>query len=405
MPWLAGTALLHSAIVVERRDALKSWTILLAILTFSLSLMGTFLVRSGILSSVHAFAVDPARGVFILVLLALAIGGSLLLYGLRAPTLKMGGLFAPLSREGALVLNNLLLACATATVLIGTLYPLFLDVLNAGKVSVGPPFFNATFVPLMIPLVVAMGIGPLLSWKRADLAGALGRLAAAAGLAALAALAALWQHGAGPVMALAGMALAAWAVFGALVELAERLRLFRVPFADSLSRARALPRAAWGMTFAHAGLGLAIAGMTGSTCWVSERIQLARPGDTIAIAGYDLTFQDIQPVTGPNYTAQRGHFLIRHDGQPLGTLAPEQRHYTVTGMPLTHAAIRTTAVSDLYLALGDPDATGAWTIRLYHHPLVPWLWLGGILMVVGGLLSLSDRRLRIGAPTTKRQPA
>lgn len=403
MPWLAGTALLHSAIVVEKRDALKTWTILLAILTFSLSLMGTFLVRSGILSSVHAFAVDPARGIFILVLLSLAIGGSLLLYGLRAPALKAGGLFAPISREGGLVLNNLLLSCATATVLIGTLYPLFLDVLDAGKVSVGAPFFNSTFVPLMIPMVAAMVVGPMLSWKRADLAGALARLAAAAGLTALCVLYALWQQGTGQVMALVGIGLAAWAFFGAWAEWAERVRLFRVPLAESVERMRALPRAAWGMTLAHAGLGLAIAGMTGSGCWVGEVIQLARPGETVPIAGYELHFDAIAPAEGPNWSAQRATFTITRDGRAVGTLSPEQRHYTVTGMDLTHAAIRTGAAADLYLALGDSDGKGAWTIRLWHHPLVPWLWLGCALMVAGGVVSLSDRRLRVGAPTVRRR--
>ncbi len=401
MPWLAGTALLHSSIVVEKRDALKSWTILLAILTFSLSLMGTFLVRSGILSSVHAFAVDPARGVFILALLSVAIGGSLLLYALRAPALKAGGLFAPVSREGALVINNLLLASATATVLIGTLYPLFLDVLNAGKVSVGPPFFNATFVPLMIPMVAAMVVGPLLPWKRADLAGALTRLALAGALTLLVVLIACWQRGGPSAMALAGIALAAWAVFGALAEWAGRIGLFRLPAAESLARARALPRAAWGMTFAHAGLGVAIAGMVGASAWVDERILTARPGDVIPLAGYSLSFESVGEATGPNYTARRGRFTVSRDGHVLGILEPEQRHYTVTGMDLTHAAIRTSATDDLYLALGDGDGSGALTLRLYHHPLVPWLWFGGLMMVAGGLLSLSDRRLRIGAPATR----
>ncbi|MEI6558415.1 MAG: heme lyase CcmF/NrfE family subunit [Rhodospirillaceae bacterium] len=405
MPWLAGTALLHSSIVVEKRDALKSWTILLAILTFSLSLMGTFLVRSGILSSVHAFAVDPARGVFILGLLSVAIGGSLLLYAVRAPALKAGGLFAPVSREGALVLNNLLLASATATVLIGTLYPLFLDVLGAGKVSVGAPFFNATFVPLMCPLVAAMVVGPLLPWKRADLGGALARLGFAAGLSALIVVFAWWLRDGSSALALIGIGLAAWAFFGALAEWAGRIGLFRLPPAESLARARALPRGAWGMTLAHAGLGLAIAGMVGAGAWVDERILLARPGDVVPLAGYALTFDGVEPATGPNYTARRGHFTVSRDGRVLGILEPEQRHYTVTGMDLTHAAIRTSATSDLYLALGDGDGSGAWTLRLYHHPLVPWLWLGGLLMVAGGLVSLSDRRLRIGAPSARKKAA
>ena len=405
MPWLAGTALLHSSIVVERRDALKSWTILLAILTFSLSLMGTFLVRSGILSSVHAFAVDPARGVFILGLLSVAIGGSLLLYALRAPALKAGGLFAPVSREGALVINNLLLASATATVLIGTLYPLFLDVLGAGKVSVGPPFFNATFVPLMVPLVAAMVVGPLLPWKRADLGGALARLVAAAGLTALVVVAAYWRHGGQSALALLGIGLAAWAFFGALAEWVARVGFFRLPPAESLANLRSLPGAAWGMTLAHAGLGLAIAGMVGSSAWVDERILMAKPGDTIPLAGYELKFESIDQATGPNYAAKRARFTLSRGGGALGVLEPEQRHYTVTGMDLTHAAIRTSAFDDLYLALGDSDGKGSWTLRLYHHPLVPLLWLGGLLMVAGGLVSLCDRRLRIGAPAARKRAA
>ena len=237
MPWLAGTALLHSAIVVEKRDALKSWTVLLAILTFVLSLIGTFLVRSGVLTSVHAFAVDPARGVFILLLLTVATVGALLLYAIRAPSMKMGGLFAPISREGALVLNNLLLSTATATVFLGTLYPLFLDAIDAGKVSVGPPFFNSTFIPLMVPLIAAMSFGPLLAWKRADLAGALSRLKFAAVLTVICVLGALYAYQGGPVMALLGVAMAAWAFFGAIFEFADRIRLFRAPLGDSLRRA------------------------------------------------------------------------------------------------------------------------------------------------------------------------
>jgi cytochrome c-type biogenesis protein CcmF len=258
----------------------------------------------------------------------------------------------------------------------------------------------------MIPLVMAMAVGPLLSWKRADVGAVLGRLGLAAGLTAVTVLAALWVHGGGgPVMALVGIALAAWAVFGALVELAERVWVFRVPLRESASRALALPRAAWGSTLAHAGLGIAIAGMTGSAFWVSERIQLAHPGEVVTIAGYQLTFKGVEPATGPNYTAERATFTVSRNGQALGVLTPEQRHYTVTGMNLTHAAIRTTGYSDLYLALGDGDGNGNWTIRLYHHPLVPWLWFGGLIMALGALVSLSDRRLRIGAPAARRRPA
>ena len=401
MPWLAGTALLHSAIVVEKRDALKTWTILLAIITFSLSLMGTFLVRSGILTSVHAFAVDPARGVFILVLLAIATGGSLLLYSLRAPTLKAGGVFAPVSREGSLVLNNLLLSTATATVFIGTLYPLFLDVLELGKVSVGAPFFNSTFVPLMIPMVAAMAVGPFLSWKRGDLAGAMGRLWVALVVTALAVLYALWAVG-GPVMALIGVAMGAWAFVGSLVEFAERIRLFRAPAAESWNRAVNLPRSAWGMTIAHAFLGIGIMGMTATSSWNSELIKGMKPGDTAEIAGYTLTFDGVRQAAGENYRADVGSFTLRRDGAVIATLQPERRSYPVSRQTTSETAIHTTWKSDVYVALGDPDPQGLWVVRMYHHPLLPWIWIGGLGLVFGGVVSLSDRRFRIGAPERRR---
>ncbi|WP_431855051.1 heme lyase CcmF/NrfE family subunit [Azospirillum sp.] len=402
MPWLAGTALLHSAIVVEKRDALKTWTILLAIITFSLSLMGTFLVRSGILTSVHAFAVDPARGVFILVLLALATGGSLLLYSFRAPTLKAGGVFRPISREGSLVLNNLLLSTATATVFIGTLYPLFLDVLNLGKVSVGAPFFNSTFVPLMIPLVAAMGVGPFLAWKRGDLPGVMGRLWVALVVTALAVLGTVWAMG-GPVMALVGIAMGAWALVSALTEFAERIRLFRVPAGESWSRAANLPRSAWGMTIAHAFLGIGIMGMTATSSWNAELIKGMKPGDTATVAGYTLHFENVRPGFGENYRAEVGTFRVTKDGKVIATLEPERRSYPVSRQTTSETAIHTTAFADLYVALGDPDAQGLWVVRIYHHPLLPWIWIGALGLVFGGLVSLSDRRFRIGAPERRRK--
>ena len=400
MPWLAGTALLHSAIVVEKRDALKTWTVLLAIITFSLSLMGTFLVRSGILTSVHAFAVDPARGVFILILLAIATGGSLLLYSVRAPSLKTGGLFAPVSREGSLVLNNLLLSTATATVFIGTLYPLFLDVLDLGKVSVGPPFFNATFIPVAIPMVVAMVVGPFLAWKRGDLLGALTRLwSAGVATVACVAVAAYVTNGGGPLLALVGVGLAAWAFFGSLAEFAERIRLFRIPVKDSWNRAVNLPRSTWGMTIAHASLGIAIAGMTGTSAWQSETIKAMKPGDDATVGAYAVHFDSVGMVQGPNYSAEQGVFTVTRDGQHIATLTPQRRSYPVTRMTTTEAAIHTTWLSDVYVALGDPTQNGtAWTVRLYHHPLVPWIWIGSLGLMVGGLVSLSDRRFRVGAP-------
>jgi len=404
MPWLLGTALLHSAIVVEKRDTLKVWTILLAILTFSLSLVGTFIVRSGLLTSVHAFATDPARGLYILVLLCITIGGSLLLFALRAPNLKAGGFFAPVSREGGLVMNNLLLAIACATVFLGTLYPLFLEAFGGGKVSVGAPFYNATFVPVMLPLVLLMAAGPFLAWKRSDLMGVLGRLKLAGAGAIGAAILAYAIQG-GPAWALFGMGLAAWLFVATLSEWAERIKLFRVPLAQSWARMTGLPRSAHGMTLAHAGMAIAIAGMVGASLWKQEEIRVMRPGESVTVAGYEYTFQSVTPMQGPNYRADRGHFEVSKNGIPVASLFPEKRLYDVQDMPTTEAAIHTTGVADLYAVLGDPDGTGGWTVRIYFEPLVPWLWLGSLVMMIGGFVSLTDRRLRIGAPTRRRAAA
>ncbi len=403
MPWLAGTALLHSAIVVEKRDALRGWTILLAILTFALSLLGTFIVRSGVIVSVHSFASDPARGLFILALLAMAIGGPLLLFALRAPALAGGGLFAPVSREGGLLLNNLLLGTAAATVFIGTLFPLFGEAFGV-TVSVGPPYFNLVFGVLIVPLVVLMPAGMLLPWKRGDLAGVAARLWLAGAALLAAVLMVLWMAG-GPAWAVFGVGLAAWLLVGTLVELAERIKLRRGSFAASLRRARELPRAAYGMTLAHAGLAVLILGVTGSSAWKQEEIRLMRPGETVTTAGYTYRFEGVETVQGPNYRAERGRFTVTLDGSPVTTLEPEKRVYPVQNMPTTEAAIRTNGLADLYAVLGDPDGSGAWTVRLYHEPLVPWIWAGILIMAAGGLVSLSDRRLRVGAPGGRRAAA
>ncbi|MFO1073000.1 MAG: heme lyase CcmF/NrfE family subunit [Geminicoccaceae bacterium] len=399
MPWLAATALLHSAIVVEKRDALKSWTVLLAILAFSLSLLGTFLVRSGVLTSVHAFATDPARGVFILCLLIVAIGGSLLLYAWRAPALKGGGLFAPISREGGLLLNNLLLATAAATVLLGTLYPLILDTLGGPKISVGAPFFNATFVPLMIPVLVAVPIGSMLAWKRGDLAGVLARLLAAMAVTLLAVLAWLWLHDPRTAMGALGIGLGIWVVAGSLNELALRLGV-GLPFSAArlLTRARGLPRSAWAMTLAHIGLGVLILGITVQSTGRVERILVLQPGETTELAGYQVRFEGVNEAKGPNYTARRATFTVTRDGAPVTVLHSDKRFYQVEGMPTTEAGIDTNLWRDLYLVLGDPAPGGGWAVRLYFNPLVLWIWGGAGLMALGGLISLTDRRLRVGAP-------
>jgi cytochrome c-type biogenesis protein CcmF len=405
MPWLVGTALLHSAIVVEKRDALKSWTILLAIVTFSLSLLGTFLVRSGVLSSVHAFAIDPSRGAFILALLVIVVGGSLTLYAIRAPQLKLGGLFAPISREGALVLNNLLLATGAATVFLGTLYPLFLDAIGGSKVSVGFPFFNATFVPLMWPLLLMVAVGPLLAWKRGDILGALGRLKVALGAAVVAMLVTTYVVDGGPVMAVLGIGLGLWLIAGSLVEWAERVKLFRTALGESWRRAVSLPRASWGMAIAHAGVGIFVLGVSASA-WQTERIETMHPGNSIDVAGYTLRYDGLSEGQGPNYRYQRGTFTVTRDGHPVVVMTPEKRFYPVQGTARAEAAIHTTGVADLYLAIGDVDGKDGIVVRAYYNPLVPWIWFGAMVMAFGGLVSLSDRRFRIGAPARRaRAPA
>jgi cytochrome c-type biogenesis protein CcmF len=403
MPWLAGTALLHSAVVVEKRGSLKSWTILLAILAFSLSLLGTFLVRSGVLTSVHAFAVDPARGVFVLALLGVAVGGSLALYAWRAPQLQGGGLFAPVSREGGLLLNNLLLATACATVLLGTLYPLLLETLGGPKISVGPPYFNATFAPLMVPLLAAMPVGAMLAWKRGDLAGVLGRLKAALAITAALVLVQLVLTRGSGVLATGGMALAVWVIAGSLVDLAGRVQLLRAPLAHSWQRARGLPRSAYGMTIAHIGIGVLVAGVTASSAWQSEAILVMRPGETEALAGYDFTLTGIVDRQGPNYVARRATFEVSRDGSSVATLMPEKRFYPVERQPTSEAGIDTGWLRDLYVVLGDPAGTdGGHAVRIYHNPLVMWIWAGVLIMGVAGALSLTDRRHRVGAPAPAR---
>ena len=400
MPWLAGTALLHSAVVMEKRGALKIWTILLAILAFSLSLIGTFLVRSGVLTSVHAFAVDPRRGIFILAILVLFIGGALLLYAVRAPLLKQGGLFAPISREGALVFNNLFLTSACATVFVGTLYPLALEALTNEKISVGPPFFNSTFGPLFVPLLLIMPFGPLLGWKRGDLLAAAQRLFAAAALAAVAVAAALaLQHGGGPVLAPFGVGLAVFVMAGALVDLAERTLFLRIPFGAALRRAAGLPRSAWGTAFAHFGIGATLFGIVAVTAWGGERIAALKPGETIDVAHYRLTFDGLLNRAGSNYRDLVGHFTVRRaSGDLLGAMEPSRRTFPARSMATTEAALMTRGLSQLYLSIGDPNPDGTLPVRLYFKPQVLMIWLGAVIMFIGGALSLSDRRLRIGAP-------
>jgi cytochrome c-type biogenesis protein CcmF len=398
MPWLAGTALLHSAVVMEKRNALKVWTILLAILTFSLSLLGTFLVRSGVLTSVHAFATDPTRGVFILLILCIFIGGSLTLYAWRASALKQGGLFAPISREGALVLNNLLLTTACATVFIGTLYPLALEVVTGDKISVGAPFFNLTFAPLFIPLMLAMPFGPLLAWKRGDILGAAQRLTAA-GITALIAIAVLWAWTrSGAALAPLAIGLAVFVILGALSDLAERTGLFRMPLSVTLRRARGLPRSSWGTVFAHAGVGVALIGIVCETTWNSEFIASMKTDDVARVGGYALKLDGITARQGPNFRENIAQFTVTLNGLPVSVMTPSKRNFTTRGSSTTEAALLTRGFSQLYISLGETGADGALAVRIYYKPLVLLIWFGPVLMAFGGLLSLSDRRLRVGAP-------
>ncbi|MCP3398333.1 heme lyase CcmF/NrfE family subunit [Bradyrhizobium sp. CCGB20] len=401
MPWLAGTALLHSALVMEKRNALKVWTILLSILTFSLSLLGTFLVRSGVITSVHAFATDPTRGVFILLILCLFIGGSLSLFAGRATSLKQGGLFAPISREGALVLNNLLLSVACAVVLFGTLYPLAMEALDL-KISVGAPFYNLTFAPLFALLLLAVPFGPMLAWKRGDLLGVTQRLLAA-GVAGLVAVAIVWGWASGgSTLAPLAIGLGVFVIAGAVTDLAERTGLFRLPFATTLHRARGLPRSAWGAAFAHAGLGVALIGIVCETTWNSEYIATMKQNDVAHVAGYDLKLDGLFSRQGPNFREMIAEFNVSRDGEKVSVMTPSKRSFTTRGSSTTEAALLTRGASQLYVSLGDATAEGGIAVRIYHKPLVLLIWWGPVLMAFGGMLSLSDRRLRVGAPKPAR---
>jgi cytochrome c-type biogenesis protein CcmF len=403
MPWIAGTALLHSAVVMEKRNALKVWTILLAILAFSLSLIGTFLVRSGVLTSVHAFATDPTRGIFILAILVFFIGGGFALYAWRAPMLKQGGLFAPISREGALVLNNLFLTSACATVFVGTLYPLALEALTGDKISVGPPFFNATFGPLFLPLLAIVPFGPLMAWKRGDLMAAAQRLLAAAMFAAVTIAAGFALMRGGPVLAPFGIGLAVFVMAGALTDIAERTMVFRIPFHAAFRRAVGLPRSTWGTAFAHFGLGVTLIGIVSVTAFGSERIAALKPGQTVEIAHLRLSFEGMVSRPGPNYSEVVGRFTVRRpSGEVIGMMEPSKRTFPARSMSTTEAALMTRGVSQLYLSLGDSNADGSIAIRLYYKPYVLMIWLGAVVMFIGGGLSLSDRRLRVGAPKPAR---
>ncbi|MEA2856625.1 MAG: cytochrome c-type biosis protein CcmF, partial [Methylobacteriaceae bacterium] len=401
MPWLAGTALLHCMSVMQKRDALKIWTIFLAILAFSLSLLGTFLVRSGVLTSVHAFANDPARGVFILAILVLFIGGALILFAVRANALVPGGVFAPVSREGALVLNNLLLTCACATVFIGTLYPLALEAVTGEKISVGAPYFNLTFVPLALPLAFAMPFGQQLAWKRGNLLGAAQRLiiALACGFAASAALA---LTKGGPVLSVITAGLAIFLIVGSFADVVARSLRGR---GHILYRAVGIPRSAYATSIAHAGIGLTLFGLA-STGWGVEEIVRMQTGHAVAVGPYELVVTSVAPGKGPNFQETVAHTLVRGGGVTLAEMNPAQRFYPVRQMSRTEAGIATLGLGQIYMSLAEVNADGSIDARLYWKPFVVLIWIGALVMAAGGLLSLSDRRIGFAfVPRARRRIA
>ena len=392
MPWLVGTALIHSLAVTEKRGSFKAWTVLLAIGAFSLSLLGTFLVRSGVLTSVHAFATDPRRGVFILAFLVTVIGGSLLLFAWRAPTIGRGGKFDVVSRESFLLANNVLLAVAAMSVLLGTLYPLFLDALNYGKISVGPPYFDAVFAPLMTPALFLMGVGPIASWKNASLPELAMRLRWAFGVSlATAIILPLMLGNLTPMIGL-GLFLAFWIIATTVNMVRHRLRGSEQPL---VVRVKAVPRAWWGMVIAHLGIAIFTIGVTVVKGFESETAVRMASGDVAHLAGYDFTFIGVDEIQGPNYTASRGQIRVSKNGVERTVLETQKRLYTVTNMPMTEAGISPAIIHDLYASLGEPLSDGAWSVRLYHKPMVEWIWAGCAFMAFGGMLALSDRRYRI----------
>jgi cytochrome c-type biogenesis protein CcmF len=397
MPWLVGTALIHSLVVTESRGTFKSWTVLLAIFAFSLSLLGTFLVRSGVLVSVHAFATDPARGIFILGFLAAVIGTSLVLYAWRAPGMQSSSSFKLVSRESLLLLNNILLVTAAGTVLLGTIYPLVLDALGLGKISVGPPYFDAVFAPLMLPMVFAMGFAFTTRWKQDSPGGIVRRLRIPAMLSLMAGLAfAFLAAGQATTMVVIACWLAAWTIFTALQELWSRLRLRR--------QGRKVAAAVWGRSIAHIGVGVFIVGVAFVNSYEVEQDIRMREGGTVDIGGYTFRFDGVRDVQGPNYIAKQGDFTVTRDGEPVANLISQKRVYRVQTNAMTEAGIDPGFTRDLYVSLGEELPGGGWSVRVYYKPYIRWIWLGAILMALGGLLAAADRRYRIKARRVSEAP-
>ena len=385
LPWLVGTALIHSLAVTEKRGSFKNWTVLLAIGAFSLSLLGTFLVRSGVLSSVHAFASDPKRGIFILVFLAVVVGSSLTLFAWRAPKVSLGGAFALISRETLLLINNVLLLSAAGAVLLGTLYPLVIDALNLGKLSVGPPYFNAVFTPLMVPLLFLMAVGPVARWKHTSLAEIARPLRWAFGIAVAAGVSIPFFYGGWSGSVALGMGLAIWIVGASVLQILAR------------TRSGLPPRAFWGMHLAHMGVAVTVVGIVMVTQYESERDVRMAPGDTVKTGDYQIRFLGVEGISGPNYNAAKGNLELLKDGQLVMPLHPEKRKYLSSAMPMTEAFIDPGLTRDIYVSLGDPleGGDGAWSVRVYYKPFVSWIWGGAVLMALGGLLAASDRRYRL----------
>ncbi len=405
MPWLVGTALMHSLAVTEKRGGFKIWTVLLAIIAFSLSLLGTFLVRSGVLTSVHAFATDPRRGIFILAFLVIVIGASLLLFAWRAPKVGLGGRFELVSRESALLANNVLLLVAAFSVLLGTLYPLFLDALGLGKISVGPPYFDAVFVPLMAPALFLMGIGPIARWKQAMIPDLATRLRWAFAVSVVVAAILPFVLGRWSPMIFLGLAMAFWILAAGVVNVLERVRQLRTAGATLRRALAAQPRGYWGMTVAHAGVAVFIIGVTMVKGYETEKDVKMRPGDTVDAGGYGFRLEGFQQRQGPNFQATVGEISVLSGGRKIGTMHPEKRFYTATQMPMTEAAIDIGLTRDLYVSLGEPVDDGGWIVRIYHKPFIDWIWGGGFIMALGGLLAATDRRYRLARREAARAAA
>jgi cytochrome c-type biogenesis protein CcmF len=396
MPWLVGTALMHSLAVTEKRGGFKLWTVLLAIIAFSLSLLGTFLVRSGVLTSVHAFATDPKRGIFVLAFLALVIGAALALFAWRAPKVGLGGAFGLVSREAALLVNNVLLVAAAAAVLLGTLYPLFYEVLGYGKLSVGLPWFEIVFPVVMAPAVFLMGIGPLTRWKEDKLPELALRLKWAFGAAIVSAALVPVVMGRWSVLVALGILLATWVIAAGFVHLGDRVAHLRVSTGASPGAAlQQLPRGYWGMLLAHFGVAVFIVGVTLVRGYEVEKHVRMSPGDTVTAGGYQFRLEGLKNVQGPNYEATRGIVSVTKNERPVTTLYPEKRLFTVQQMPMTEAAIDTGLTRDLYVSLGEALPDGAWVVRVYHKPFVDWIWGGAFLMALGGVIAVTDRRYRL----------